>query len=89
VFEYAGQTFQPRLRIYSEKWTLLKPLMWNPFTSSQKTYIRTDFATDGIQANSLNVKSINYPTGWDNIAGDSSSDTTTSTICCECSCVCS
>jgi len=33
----------------------LKSLMWNPFVSTQKTYTRTDFATDGIQANSLNV----------------------------------
>jgi len=44
-----------RLRIYSEKWTLLKPLMWNAFISSQKIYTRTDFATGGIQANSLSV----------------------------------
>jgi len=55
VSEYVGQTFQLLLRIYSEKWTLLKPLRWNPFIRSKKAYIRTDFATDGIQANSLNV----------------------------------
>jgi hypothetical protein len=29
--------------------------MWNPFISSKKAYIGTDFVTDGIQANSLNV----------------------------------
>jgi hypothetical protein len=55
VFEYVGQTFQLRHRIYSEKWTLLKPLMWNPFISSQKTYIRTDFARDEIHVNNLKV----------------------------------
>jgi len=41
VSEYVGQTFQLRLRIYSEKWTLLKPLMWNPFIRSEKAYILT------------------------------------------------
>jgi hypothetical protein len=55
VSEYVGQTFQLRLRIYSEKWNLLKPLMWNPFISGQKTNTSTDFVADGIQANSLNV----------------------------------
>jgi len=29
--------------------------MWNAFISSQEIYTRTDFATDGIQANSPNV----------------------------------
>ena len=53
--EYVGQTFQLRLRIYSEKCNLLKPLMWNPFISGQKANTSTDFVTDGIKANSLSV----------------------------------
>jgi hypothetical protein len=61
VSEYVGQKFQLRLIIYSEKWTLLKPLMWNPFISRQKTYMRTDCATDGIQANNFEALEVYCP----------------------------